>query len=36
MKKFVKLAKKNFLGEKNGKKTGRVFFIAVQDAERIN
>ena len=36
MKKFVKRAEKFSLGEKNGKETGTMFFIAVKDVERIS
>ena len=36
MKKFVKRAEKISLGEKNGKETGTMFFIAVKDVERIS
>ncbi len=33
MKKFVKPAEKISLGEKNGKKTGTMFFTVVKDVE---
>ena len=36
MKGFVKLVKSLFPGEKNGKETGKMFYIAVKDAERIS
>ena len=36
MKRFVKLVKNLFPGEKNGKETGKMFYIAVKDAERIS
>ena len=35
MKKLVKLAESHLLGEKNGKKTGQMFFIAVKGAEEV-
>ena len=35
MKGFVELVKNLFPGEKNGKETGKMFCIAVKDAERI-
>ena len=35
MKKFVKRAEKISLGEKNGKETGTMFFIAVKGAEEV-
>ena len=35
MKGFVKLVKSLFPGEKNGKETGKMFYIVVKDAERI-
>ena len=34
-KKFVKLVERHFLGGKNGKKIGQMFFIVVKDVERI-
>ena len=36
MKRLVKLVKSLFLGGKNGKETGKMFYIAVKDAERIS
>ncbi len=36
MKGFVKFVKSLFLGEKNGKETGKMFYIVVKDAERIS
>ncbi len=36
MKRFVKLVKNLFPGEKNGKETGKMFYIVVKDAERIS
>ena len=33
MKRFVKLVKNLFPGEKNGKETGKMFFIVVKDAK---
>ena len=36
MKRFVKLVKSLFPGEKNGKETGKMFYIVVKDAERIS
>ena len=36
MKRFVELVKNLFPGEKNGKETGKMFYIAVKDAERIS
>tara|TARA_B100000700_G_scaffold132005_1_gene147575 strand:+ start:69 stop:203 length:135 start_codon:yes stop_codon:yes gene_type:complete len=35
MKGFVKRVKSLFLGEKNGKEIGKMFYIVVKDAERI-
>ena len=34
-KKFVKLAENHLLGEKNGKKTGQMYFTVVKDAEEV-
>ena len=36
MKRFVKLVKSFFHGEKNGKETGKMFYIVVKDVERIS
>ena len=35
MKKFVKLAESHLLGEKNGKKTGQMYFTVVKGAEEV-
>tara|TARA_Y100000741_G_C18204415_1_gene539022 strand:+ start:12 stop:122 length:111 start_codon:yes stop_codon:yes gene_type:complete len=35
MKEFVKLVKRLFPGEKNGKEIGKMFYIVVKDVERI-
>tara|TARA_X000000368_G_C22593850_1_gene520626 strand:+ start:163 stop:276 length:114 start_codon:yes stop_codon:yes gene_type:complete len=36
MKKFVKLVINLFLGEKNGKEIGKMFYIAVKDVKKIS
>jgi len=36
MKRLVKLVKSLFPGEKNGKETGKMFYIVVKDVERIS
>ena len=36
MKRFVKLVKSFFLGGKNGKKIGKMFYIVVKDVRKIN
>jgi len=36
MKRFAKHVKNYFLGEKNGKEIGKMFYIVVKDAERIS
>ena len=33
--KICKLAENHLLGEKNGKKTGQMYFTAVKDAEEV-
>ena len=35
MKKFAKLVKSHLLGEKNGRKTGPMYFTVVKGAEEV-